>query len=163
MAKSFVAFEASGLKELLRGLDKVEESIVEGLDQEIDASGKTIARDAKRGVPKNTGTLANAISVEKKGKLDYEVVAQKHYAPYVEFGTGGLVDVPAGLEDYAIQFKGAGIKEVNLPPHPYLFPAYEEERKKLIDRIKKTLLNNAKRGITVIMPGNSNITGTTTI
>lgn len=163
MAKSFAAFEATGLKELLRGLDQVGSNVVKGLDSEIDAAGKEIARKAKRAVPRDTGFLANAISSERKAELDYEVVAQRHYAAYVEFGTGGLVDVPAGLEDYAIQFKGAGIKQVNLSPRPYLFPAYEEERKKLIDRIKKNLLNNAKRGITVIMPGSSNITGTTTI
>jgi hypothetical protein len=163
MAKSFVAFEASGLKDLLSGLNTFEDNVVKGLDLELDASSKTIERGAKRAVPKNTGSLANAISSERKKELDYEIVAQKHYAPYVEFGTGSLVDVPVGLEDYAIQFKGAGIREVNLPAHPFLFPPYEEERKKLIDRIKKTLLNNAKRGITVIMPGNSNITGTTTI
>lgn len=161
MAKSFAGFEARGLKELLSGLDKVAENVVKGLDMEIDASGKTIARDAKRAVPKDTGALANSISSERKGDLDYEIIAQKNYAGFVEWGTGGLTDVPNGLEDYAMQFyRGPG---VNLPAHPFLFPAFEEERKKLVDRIKKDLLNNAKRGITVIMPGSSNITSTTTI
>lgn len=163
MAKSFAAFEATGVKELMKGMKDLEKNLVKALDDEINASGQTIAKDAKRAVPRDTGLLASAISLERKKELDYEVVAQRHYAPYVEFGTGGLVDVPEGLEDYAIQFKGAGIRQVNLPARPFLFPAYEEERKKLMDRLKKHLLNNAKRGITVIMPGNSNITGTTTI
>ena len=62
-----------------------------------------------------------------------------HYAPYIEFGTGGLVDVPAGLEDYAIQFKGAGIKQVNLTPRPYLFPAFKKATVEMLDNIKKKL------------------------
>lgn len=165
MAKSFAAFEATGLKELIRDIDKVTDNIVKGLDQEIAASGEQIARDAKRAVPKDTGALASAISSERKKELDYEITAQKEYASYVEVGTGGLVDLPniEGAEAYFMQFKGEGIRQVNVPPRPFLFPAYEEERKKLIDRIKKNLLNKAKRGITVIFPGSSNITGTTTI
>lgn len=163
MAKSFVAFEAQGIKALINGIGKLEQNLVAELDQELQASSLTIARDAKRNVPKDTGSLSNAISSNKLGVMDYEDVAQKEYAPYVEFGTGALVDVPEGLEDYAIQFKGTGKRQVNLPARPFLFPAYEEERKKLIDRLKKVLLNNAKRGITVFMPGSSNITSTTTI
>lgn len=161
MATSFAGFEAKGLKELLSGLDKVADNVVKGLDQEMGASAKQIARDAKRNAPKNMGDLANSISDDRKGELNYEIVAQKFFAPFVEFGTGTKVDVPPGLEEYAMQFyRGPG---VNLPAHPFLFPAYEEERKKLVDRLKKDLLNNAKRGITVIMPGSSNITSTTTI
>lgn len=161
MAKSFAAFEATGLKELLAGVDKVAGNVVKELDLEMEASAKQIVRSAKRNAPKDLGDLVNAISDKKNKALDYEVVANKFFAPFVEFGTGTEVDVPSGLEDYAMQFyRGPG---VNIPAQPFLFPAYEEERKKLVDRIKKELLNNAKRGITVIMPGSSNITSTTTI
>ena len=67
------------------------------------------------------------------------IVAAKKYAAFVEFGTGALVNVPAGLEDYAIQFKGKGIKQVNLPARPFLFNSFFEEKKSLIDNIKKVL------------------------
>lgn len=46
-----------------------------------------------------------------------------HYAPYVEFGTGSKVKVNADTKEYAMQFKGRGIKEVNLLARPYFFPA----------------------------------------
>lgn len=46
-----------------------------------------------------------------------------NYAPYVEFGTGTKVKVNADTRDYAIQFKGRGIREVNLIARPYFFPA----------------------------------------
>jgi hypothetical protein len=69
-------------------------------------------------------------------QIKTDVVAAKEYAPYVEFGTGTLVDVPEGLEDYAMQFKGQGIRQVNLPARPYLFPAFFKEQKELLKRLK---------------------------
>lgn len=46
----------------------------------------------------------------------------------MEFGTGAKVDLKhlqeLGIPDsYAAQFKGKGIREVNLRPQPFLFPA----------------------------------------
>ena len=55
-----------------------------------------------------------------------ELVGQK-YAPYMEFGTGGLVDVPSGLEDYAIQFKGQGIKTRSIYRQPFFISSMEKE------------------------------------
>jgi len=70
------------------------------------------------------------------GKVSVDTV---DYGPYVEFGTGNLVDVPQGLKEFALQFKGQGIREVNLKPQPFLFPAVEEERPKFLDKIRKIL------------------------
>ena len=50
------------------------------------------------------------------------------YAPYHEFGTGDLVDIPPGLESIAIVFKGKGIRKVNISPQPYLYPSLVEGR-----------------------------------
>jgi phage gpG-like protein len=87
----------------------------------------------------DTGRLKNAITQKKISKLNYEIVAQTNYAAYVEFGTGGLVDIPQGLEAYAAQFKGKGIRKVNLPARPYLFPSFIEARAKLIEELKRVL------------------------
>lgn len=65
-----------------------------------------------------------------------------HYAPYVEFGTGGLVDVPAGLEAYAMQFKGDGKRQVNLTPRPYLYPAWKRHGIILMEKLNKMLNGN---------------------
>ena len=70
------------------------------------------------------------------GKVSVDTV---DYGPYVEFGTGSLVEVPEGLKAFALQFKGQGIREGNLPPQPFLFPAVEEERPKFLDKIRKIL------------------------
>jgi len=141
MARSFAALEVKGLKEVLSRLNNVPKEVAKEIDLELQASARVIVREAKanvRGRVKNeNGALLNAISYEHKGDMSYEVVAQKFYAPFVEFGTGTRVNVPAGLEEYAMQFyRGPG---VNIPATPYLFPAYEEERKKLIDRLKNII------------------------
>jgi hypothetical protein len=88
-----------------------------------------------------TGFLAGQTYFEKlPGNIRYSLYSRMPYAPYVEFGTGGLVDVPVGLEAYAIQFKGAGVKQVNLPARPYFFPPYLREKPLLLQRLK-TLVN----------------------
>lgn len=139
--KKFLAVEVEGLSGLLKELDQYEAAIIKEVDAELKASAYKIARDAKRNAPDKTGRLKNSISVEEE-PLSHTVVAQTFYAPYVEFGTGGLVDVPAGLEEYAWQFHKGG--NVNLPAQPFLFPAYAAERKLLINRIKELLKNPKK-------------------
>lgn len=127
-----------GVEDLSKRLNKISAELKAGIKNEIQASGQTIAAEARGRVPRDTGLLGNSISsygIEE----GTEIVAQKEYAAYVEFGTGALVDVPAGLEDYAIQFKGAGVKQVNLPARPYMFPSYFEEKPKLIKRIVEKL------------------------
>jgi len=109
------------------------------LEDEIARTTQDIADDASAIVPVDDGFLKSSIA--KKGeKLYGEVRADKHYAPYVEFGTGGLVDVPAGVEGFAIKFKGQGIRQVNQRPQPFLFPAFfsnlELMKKRLTEKLK---------------------------
>lgn len=161
MARPFIGFRLDGLKGLVKSLENIKKEVKEKVDHELEAASKRIVASAQANVPSKTGALRNSIKWRKIGDLRYEIVAEEHYAPYVEFGTGRLVVVPKGLEDYAIQFKGKDILEVNLPAHPYLFPAYEKERVELVKHIKSIL---TLRGYTsVSLPGPSNITGFTTI
>lgn len=57
------------------------------------------------------------------------------YAPYVEFGTGNKVYVPKELTDYAIQFKGRGIRKVNNRHQPYFFPSVKISVKEMFTRL----------------------------
>ena len=45
---------------------------------------------------------------------------------------------------YAQQFKGKGIKEVNLPARPYFFSSAREGLNDLFMRLKKQLRNSVK-------------------
>jgi phage gpG-like protein len=109
------------------------------IEMEIKASAQMIERNAVRDVPGDQGFLRNGITHFKSGNLQFDIVSNAEYSAYVEFGTGALVDVPEGLESYAIQFKGKGIKQVNLPARPFLFSNYHLEKPKLIQRIKNIL------------------------
>jgi len=108
------------------------------LKAEIAATVEDIADDARVRVPVDMGLLKGSIE-SQSNELKGTVGASKHYAPYIEFGTGGLVDVPAGLEDFAIKYIGNGIKQVNLAPRPFLFPAFFSNVAKLTERLNTKL------------------------
>jgi hypothetical protein len=61
------------------------------------------------------------------------------YSAYIEFGTGRAVQVPTELKEIAILFKGKGVKEINLQPQPYLYPAFVKGRKKYLQDLKDLL------------------------
>ena len=141
MAKAFT-FELQGYDKLVNELSKKSSELAVRVDAEIQDSAEAIRGKAVRRAVANFGGgngLRSGIGIEKTGKLSWTVYSSKDYSAYVEFGTGAYVNVPVGLENYAIQFKGKGIKQVNLPARPFFFNSYEEERKKLIETLKKVL------------------------
>lgn len=82
--------------------------------------------------------LAGSIHVQSStDKLGAKVEAGKHYAPYVEFGTGKYVRVYPGYEAYAWQFKGRGIREVNLRARPYFIRNYELSKRWMLKELNK--------------------------
>lgn len=72
------------------------------------------------------------------------------YAAYQNFGTGGLVDIPKGFEEIAAQFRGKGVKQVNIPATGFLTTPYIQEAaeypKRLENAFKKLTrdFNNKK-------------------
>lgn len=120
---------------LFAGQYKNIESLVE---DEIFAAVNKIANDARTNVPVDTGFLQGAIIAQSQGLVG-RVDVNMHYAPYIEFGTGGFVDVPEGLGSYAMQFKGKGIREVNMPPQPFLYPAFFSESEAMMERLRKEI------------------------
>tara|TARA_R110000772_G_scaffold24111_3_gene63913 strand:- start:1216 stop:1653 length:438 start_codon:yes stop_codon:yes gene_type:complete len=121
----------------LRAFDK------KTLSKELGRTALEIARKAKQNAPVDKGTLKQSIRAEVRGKT-VEVIAGASYAPYIEFGTGRLVSLDDMLElgipsSYAEQFKGKGIKEVNLPPRPFFFSSAREGLKDLLNRLNNEL------------------------
>jgi len=125
----------------------------------------------RRNRTSNTGDLISSIKTIKAKKDDLVSItySEVDYAPYVEFGTKTKVDIPAGLESYASQFKGKsggfdqlvknisawannrGIPQENVKfiamkiakfgvkAQPFLFPAWESERPKFEQAVKELL------------------------
>lgn len=104
----------------------------------VDAANNTVKNAVAKAPETPRNRLRNDIGAKfDKGQINTRVGTAIDYAPYVEFGTGTLVDIPDGLEDYAMQFKGKGLRQVNLPARPFLFPAFFKEQKELLKRIKR--------------------------
>lgn len=131
-----------GNRAVLRGIRAYEKRSVERTKEELKAWADKTEMDAKRDVPVDTGELQRSIrqGVENEG-LVQTVGTNVEYSPYVEFGTGTEVDVPSGLEDYAIQFKGAGIKDVNLPARPYLFNNARRNFIEMVEKLRRRIGN----------------------
>jgi hypothetical protein len=102
-----------------------------------------IDRNAKSFAPRNTGFLASSIhpkiNADKLGGSvgAYDEKGGRYYAPYVGFGTGAGVVTPVDVADYAITFKGKGVRKVNTRAQPYLFPAVRIEQQKMFDKLEQ--------------------------
>ena len=96
-------------KDLVRVLNKLESASKEIRTKgeiEIERSARKIEAQAKRNAPTGASNRLKT-SIDVRGsKLEREVYTDVKYAPYVEFGTKSKVEIPPGLEGYAMQFKG---------------------------------------------------------
>jgi HK97 gp10 family phage protein len=134
-----IKIDQSDLSKLKKKLDNLRAFESQKLSNELGKTALDIVRLAKKQVKAPTGTLRNTIKAERKGKT-VEVIAGAHYAPYVEFGTGGSVDLDDMLQlgipaSYAAQFKGKGIRDVNLPARPFFFSSGRIGFKNLLNRL----------------------------
>lgn len=139
-----VSFKIEGLDALIKRIGKLAPEIAKEVAMEVNASALAIQSKARRDVVVDNSTLRSSIQlkeINRGDKIMYTVGSRLKYAPYVEFGTGGTVNVPAGYEDFAIQFKGKGIRKINLRPRPYLIPAFESEIPILRKNIQNVIKN----------------------
>ena len=141
---SKVNFQLKGADKLIKKLQKYGEQAEKEVGAITKATALDMVADAKRLAPRDTGKLAQHIFTQEIAKLTQRIYATMPYAPYMEFGTGGLVSVPAELKDLAIQFKGAGIRKVNLMPQPFMYPAYIANKQQYIENLKLMLKRYAK-------------------
>ena len=172
-------FDITNISEVSAKLQSLDKKVQQDVKDEINASALNIQSGAKRLAPVNFGQLRNSIYL-KEQKVDKGIVftvgAKASYAPYVEFGTGGKVSIPAGFEELASGFKGkkAGtfkdmvealtlwvrrkgigggndksiayaiaisILRKGMRPQPFLIPAFETEKPKMIKNILNVLKN----------------------
>jgi hypothetical protein len=112
------------------------------LKKVVELAVRNMVALAQRKVAVKHGRLrASLHPVMSVNKLSGRAVTNVEYAPYVEFGTIELVEVPNELTEYAMQFKGKGIrKKGGMKARPYLYPALVAERPKFIAAIK-TIMN----------------------
>lgn len=167
-----IVVNISGLDGVKKALESLDVNVKKNLSNEINASALNIQNTAKRLAPVNFGQLRNGIRLVKNSDYTFTVESSASYSPYVEFGTGGKVSVPADFQSYAMQFKGGkggkfadmiaaltlwvkrkgigngkndkglafiiakNILQKGMRPQPFLIPSFEQEKPKLIKRIK---------------------------
>tara|TARA_R110000868_G_scaffold230790_1_gene484046 strand:+ start:56 stop:490 length:435 start_codon:yes stop_codon:yes gene_type:complete len=134
--------EIKGLNSVLANIRKYGKEAEKDIEGVTELVARNIEKNAKQLAPANFGKLGQSIQAVKDIPLNWKVEAGgviAPYAPFVEFGTGGLVNVPNELKDQAIKFKGKGIKQVNLRPRPYLYPSLLQGRTEYLEKLKKVL------------------------
>lgn len=97
----------------IKGIDAIQEKLQSAseekfkeVDAEIEASMKEMVLNAKRDAPKdhgNAGGLVSAITYSRINYLRFEMVCQKAYAAFMEFGTKGHYTPIPGVD--ASQFR----------------------------------------------------------
>lgn len=131
--------EIQGVDKLIKKFKKLGERGERIAGIVTEATAREIEADAKRLAPYDKGHLRRLISSHKITLLSWGIVAAAKYSAYMEFGTGGLVEIPPELKALAAQFKGKGIRKVNLLPQPFLYPALVINKINYIHRLKEEL------------------------
>ena len=131
-----VRLEVKNIKNVEDALKKYGNKAVKGFAEATFDEATKLTEIAKLKAPVDNGTLKNSINWEKVDDLDYNVGTKIPYAPFMEFGTGGLVNIPLGWDEMAEPFKGKGVRQVNLRPQPFMYPAYLESKKTYSKQLK---------------------------
>ena len=131
-----------GFKELQGKLKRLPSDLKKTADAYVQLAAQDWEGRAKRAAPVQVGNiggnLQGNINSAKKGEMIAEVTSGAFYSPYVEWGTGTRVKVPAELQSYAIQFKGIK-KVIGRYPKPFFFVQKPIIQKELIERLKKLI------------------------
>lgn len=133
--------EFDGLEEVLAEIEKIADT--EKFEAALGKACALVEKSAKEKAPKGTGELRRSITSEVEGTTG-TIFTPLLYAPYVEYGTGlfaengGRTDVPWSYQDD----KGVWHSTSGMKPHPYMRPALEENREKIITIIKEGLVND---------------------
>lgn len=112
--------------------DKMLAKVTKFNAQEIEANAKRLA-------PVDFGTLRQRIRSGRIDDFNYRITSFAPYSAYMEFGTGRLTSVPDDFKEIAPLFRGQGIREVNIPPQPYMYPSLVRARKIYPEDLKQGL------------------------
>lgn len=101
-----------GVNEAISKIRRLGREAILQMEADTEAVARGIELQAKNLAPTDLGKLGQSIKAEKVTKLRWKIVAGgliAPYAPFVEFGTGTLVQVPSEWTQLASEFKGKKI------------------------------------------------------
>ena len=136
--------EIEGLEQFIERLQEM--SNTRALERAMGKACAIVERDAIKNAPKDTGALRRSIQskVENDGhEVIGTVFTPLEYAPYVEYGTGlfaegqGRTDVPWVYQDDEGEWHSTSGQH----PQPFMRPALNENRERILNIIKEGIIN----------------------
>jgi HK97 gp10 family phage protein len=127
-----------GLEEILDSLGSLSDT--NNIKAALGRACALVERSAKEKAPKGNGDLRRSIT-SKVEDTEGIVYTPLEYAPYIEYGTGlfaengGRQDVPWCYQDD----EGEWHSTSGQPPRPYMRPALNENREKILRILKEGL------------------------
>ena len=140
-----MAIEIEGIDKVLKRLEKL--SNTENIEKAMGKACAVVEAAAKQNAPKDTGALRNSITSKvenRNGHIEGTIFTPLEYAPYVEYGTGlfaesgGRKDVPWNYQDD----KGEWHSTSGQKPQPFMRPAIEDNRNKIIEILGEGIKND---------------------
>jgi HK97 gp10 family phage protein len=147
-----------GMKETIAAISDFDEEVQAEVKAAVKASGEAVCNAAKQRVPVNRGKLKNSIKLYLLNKGMTALVAagdtkDGYIGKFVEYGTGiYTTSDTAPHKPWTIRLRKAAymivaggglyLKEVTIrgqKPQPFLFPSWEEEKPRFIERITKAV------------------------
>ena len=132
-----------GLASVIKKIEAYDKKLGEGVSIELRTAVDNAATTARSLAPTGaTNLLRSSIGSNEIDKYNKSFFANAPYAAYVEFGTGSMVfKAKSGfmftpeMREFAKEFYVNG--KGRQPATPFMFPALEQEKVKVIGRIKK--------------------------
>ncbi len=151
--------KVKGYDELMRKLNALPGEIQDDVKRITKGNAEALQRNASSKAPVDTGELHMSGVVfnnTTEKEVSFIIAFLADHAAYVEFGTGGFVNVPPELKELAMKFKGGrGIpfiqvakgpgRKINMRPQPYLYPALVRQRPIWIGDLKALLKSKVSK------------------
>ena len=132
--------EFEGLEEVLDSIDSL--ANLEELESALGKACAVVEASAKQKAPKDTGALARSIT-SKIEDTEGIIFTPLEYAPYVEYGTGLFAEDGGRSTPWIYKDdKGEWHKTSGQKPQPFMRPALEENREKIINILKEGIGND---------------------
>lgn len=129
-----------GIEEVLDSIDSLAD--LEGLQSALGKACAVVEASAKQKAPKDTGALARSIT-SKIEDTEGIIFTPLEYAPYVEYGTGLFAEEGGRSTPWVYKDdKGEWHKTSGQKPQPFMRPALEENREKIINILKEGIGND---------------------
>lgn len=129
-----------GIEEVLDSIDSLAD--LEGLQSALGKACAVVEASAKQKAPKDTGALARSIT-SKIEDTEGIIFTPLEYAPYVEYGTGLFAEEGGRNTPWIYKDdKGEWHKTSGQKPQPFMRPALQENREKIINILKEGIGND---------------------